>query len=103
MITLPNLFTSTVTCIGKFVIHHNSKICGNYWIIGEDFNGFGSCKGDSGGAVIRHDTIDGHFEQIALVQGGVGGCGERTLPGIYIRLKDPEIHSFIRESMGRFL
>ena len=70
---LPELFTSSVICVGKshhscdlvMVLISNSQI-------GDDFDGFGSCKGDSGGPVIRFNSEREHFEQIAVVQGGIG-------------------------------
>ena len=68
---------------------------------GDDFNGFGSCEGDSGGALTRFNANKDSFEQIGIVQGGVGSCGDRKMPGIYIRLKDGEIWSFIQEKIGK--
>ena len=70
---------------------------------GDDFNGFGSCEGDSGSPLIKYDstTGGGQFTQIGMVQGGVGACGDRKIPSIYIRLRDPEIMSFIRKITGK--
>ena len=65
--------------------------------IGDDFDGFGSCKGDSGGPVIRFNSEREHFEQIAVVQGGIGACGDRDIPGIYARLRDPGVFAFITQ------
>ena len=33
--------------------------------------------------------------QIGTVQGAVGACGEIEFPGIYVRLDDPAVSSFI--------
>ena len=70
---------------------------------GDDFDGFGSCDGDSGGpvAVLEDSDLPHRFMQVGLVQGGVGACGDRDMPGIYVRLKDPEILNFIYETLGK--
>ena len=36
------------------------------------------------------------FTQVATVHGGVGKCGDTSLPGIYVRLDDQEIFQFIK-------
>jgi len=33
--------------------------------------------------------------QIATVQGGVGACGDPDYPGIFVRLDNPRVFSFI--------
>ena len=71
---------------------------------GSDFGGHGSCKGDSGGAVMKLVTRAGtlpHFVQVGMVQGGVGECGSRKYPGIYIRMHDPVVLNFIHGILGK--
>ena len=34
--------------------------------------------------------------QIGTVQGAVGSCGDIEFPGIYVRLNDPAVSSFIK-------
>ncbi len=36
-----------------------------------------------------------HFIQIAIVEGGVGECGNNEYPGIYVRLDHPSVFDFI--------
>ena len=35
--------------------------------------------------------------QVALVSGGVGECGNKRFPGIYVRLNNPDIYQFIEK------
>ena len=35
------------------------------------------------------------FVQQGIVQGGVGTCGSKDFPSIYVRIKDPEVFKFI--------
>lgn len=99
-IALPQLFTSTVMCAGIHILKHMSHTRQPSCFAGDDFNGFGSCEGDSGGALTRFNSGKDRFEQIGIVQGGVGSCGDRKMPGIYIRLKDQDILSFIQSTIG---
>ena len=55
----------------------------------------GSCKGDSGGPLMYHNLETDQWIQIATVQGGIRDCGDEDFPGIYIRLDDPSVYSFI--------
>ncbi len=56
---------------------------------GYEFGGLGSCKGDSGGPLIKfeHDNGPGvaQYTQFGVVQGGVGACGSGDFPSIYVR------------------
>jgi hypothetical protein len=36
-----------------------------------------------------------NLHQVALVSGGVGECGNKRFPGIYVRLNNPDIYQFI--------
>jgi len=45
---------------------------------------------------IKNDTFVAIINlQVALVHGGVGACGDRRYPGIYVRIDSPEIYDFI--------
>ncbi len=72
--------------------------------IGYEFGGSGSCKGDSGGPLMRYTYEDGpssaKFVQQGIVQGGVGTCGSKDFPSIYVRLRDPEVLEFIQLSLA---
>lgn len=74
---LPDLFPNHLLCAGD--------------VIGTQ----GSCHGDSGGPLLYHDWETDSWVQFALVQGGIRDCGDKDFPGIYVRLEDPEIFSFI--------
>jgi hypothetical protein len=44
--------------------------------------------------------------QIATVQGGIRDCGDSEYPGLYVRLDDPVIRSFIESVLnfkGKFI
>ncbi len=75
---LPDLFPNHILCAGS------------------DVGGQGSCKGDSGGPLLFYDKDTDNWIQFALVQGVARDCGDIDYPGIYIRLEDPAIFSFIR-------
>jgi secreted trypsin-like serine protease len=74
---LPELFQNHVLCAGT------------------DIGGQGSCKGDSGGPLMFRNRETNTWIQFALVQGAVRDCGDIDYPGIYLRLDDKEIFSFI--------
>ena len=59
----------------------------------------GSCKGDSGGPLMYHNLETDQWIQIAIVQGGIRNCGDADYPGLYIRLDDPDILSFIKTAL----
>ena len=44
---------------------------------------------------MTRDSVMDQWIQIATVQGGIRDCGDLKYPGLYIRLDDPDIHSFI--------
>ena len=64
--------------------------------------GVGSCKGDSGGPLIKFvsDTAVPHYVQVGVVHGGIGVCGSMTFPGIYARLDEEDNLNFIRKAIG---
>ncbi len=72
--------------------------------LGYEFGNYGSCKGDSGGRLIRYDYVDGldnaRYVQVGIVQGGVGRCGSSDFPSIYVRLENQEVLDFIKEAAG---
>ena len=59
--------------------------------------GSGSCTGDSGGPLIFHNKLSNpsHYVQVGIVQGGAGECGNERFPGVYARLDDHKVLSFI--------
>ena len=65
---------------------------------GVDVGKQGACKGDSGGPLMYRDE-EGKFIQIATVEGGVGECGDKDYPGIFVRLDHPSIWEFISSTM----
>ncbi len=43
------------------------------------------------------------FVQQGIVQGGVGTCGSKDFPSIYVRIRNPEVFDFIQNSLdGKF-
>ncbi len=43
------------------------------------------------------------FVQQGIVQGGVGRCGSRDFPSIYVRIRDPDVFTFIQFALqGNF-
>ena len=64
----------------------------------------GTCRGDSGGPLFRHEFYNGsqsekRYVQIGVVHGSVISCSPR-FPGIYARLEEPSILEFVK-SLGR--
>jgi hypothetical protein len=43
---------------------------------------------------------DQRWVQIATVQGAIRNCGDVDYPGLFIRLDDPSIFSFIRSTIN---
>jgi secreted trypsin-like serine protease len=80
--SIPQLFQDHLMCAGASV--------GNQ----------GACKGDSGGPLMYKDDDSRKFIQIATVEGGVGECGDRDYPGIFVRLDHPSIWNFIVSTKG---
>ena len=78
---LPSLFQDDLLCAGVFE--------GNQ----------GSCKGDSGGPIMTKNLSSKKWIQIGIVQGGVGECGDKDYPGIYIRLNHPLVLNFITSTV----
>jgi secreted trypsin-like serine protease len=59
----------------------------------------GACKGDSGNPLM-YKAEQRRYIQIATVEGGVGDCGDRDYPGIYVRLDHPSIWNFIATTIN---
>jgi secreted trypsin-like serine protease len=74
--TIPQLFQDHLMCAGV------------------DIGYQGACQGDSGGPLMYKDE-EGKYIQIATVEGGVGNCGDKDYPGIFVRLAHPSIWKFI--------
>lgn len=53
-----------------------------------------ACVGDSGGPLLVHDVVTGRLTQVAITSWGAG-CAVAGVPGVYTRLADPQIASFI--------
>ena len=62
--------------------------------------GSGSCSGDSGGPLVFNDRIakPPRYVQVGVVQGGAGECGNERFPGLYARLDNFDVLSFIRKT-----
>ena len=58
--------------------------------------GSGSCEGDSGGP-LNWEGEDGGWVLIGVVQGGLGACGSRYYPSIFVRVANPNILAFIKD------
>ena len=73
------------------------------FLSGDRLEGWGSCKGDSGGPLMKLDLTGQHeqFVQLGVVHGGVGECGNTDFPNIFARLEDPKVLKFIKETMGK--
>ena len=63
--------------------------------------GTGSCSGDSGGPLVFHDKLSkpSHYVQVGIVQGALA-CGSKDYPGIYVRIDNPEVWSFIHNTIN---
>ena len=57
----------------------------------------GSCKGDSGGPLMSFDWKTRRWILVASVEGQIGPCGNRDYPGIYVRISQEDVFSFIQE------
>ncbi len=72
-----------------------------------DIRAGGVCAKDDGAPAVRFFTDDdgwGYYMQLALLVGGVGGCGRgsgsskrRLPPVVFVRLDHPDVGSFVRE------
>ena len=62
--------------------------------------GSGSCLGDSGGPLVFNDRIakPPRYVQVGVVQGSAGECGNERFPGLYARLDNFDVLSFIRKT-----
>ena len=60
----------------------------------------GTCHGDSGGPLIVHDAISipPRHIQVGIVQGALA-CGSKDFPGIYVRIDDKQVWSFIHDTI----
>ncbi len=69
-------------------------------ISGLEVGGPGSCKGDSGGPIVKFIDVEDRYVLVGIVEGGIGKCGNSDYPAIYIRVGDREILSFIQNATG---
>jgi secreted trypsin-like serine protease len=76
-ISIPQLFQENLICAGASLGRQ------------------GPCEGDSGGPLMYKDLESEKFVQIATVSSGVGECGDKEFPGIYVRLDHPSTFKFI--------
>ena len=67
--------------------------------------GYGSCNGHSGGPIVQFVSGDSssedHYVQIGIVQGGLGQCGDASIPAIFTRTENEEIFDFIQDQTRR--
>ena len=49
---------------------------------------------------MRHDYEQEVVIQIGVVHGSMGDCRSVVLAGIYARLEEPDIFSFVQETIG---
>jgi len=83
---LPQLIQNHILCAGNV----------SFYYVGSQ----GSCKGNAGGPLMYKDSITDQWIQIATVHGAIRDCGDLEYPGLYIRLDDPNILSFIRSVLN---
>lgn len=60
-----------------------------------------SCSGDSGGPLFGYLPIARTALQTGIVSWGIGNCGDPNTYGVYTRISNPEIRTFIRQQSGR--
>ncbi len=68
--------------------------------LGYEAGGPGSCKGDSGGPIVKYIDIEDRYVLVGIVQGGVEACGHPDYPGIFVRVGHPEVLAFIQNATG---
>ncbi len=50
------------------------------------------------------DVFTAKYVQQGIVQGGIGICGSKDFPSVYVRIKDPDVFRFIQIIIsGKFL
>jgi hypothetical protein len=60
-------------------------------------NNTDACQGDSGGPLAQQ--VSGVWRLVGIVSGGLG-CADGAFPGMYTRVANPAIHSFLTDRSG---
>ena len=77
--SLPRNFEPTLLCGRQISLDH------------------GACRGDSGGPMVTE--INDIFYQIAVTHGSLVECSNK-LPGIFVRIDNPQILNYINNELG---
>lgn len=88
-VTVPLIATST--CNGASA--YGGDITARMICAGSMSGGIDSCQGDSGGPLTRGSSL------VGVVSWGIG-CAQRNKPGVYARVSNSSINSFIRARAG---
>ena len=70
---------------------------------GDEAGKAGSCPGDSGGPLMKFDYDSNCYKLVGVLHGSKDACdeGDNVLdePGLYTRLEDPQIFSFLQKAL----
>lgn len=88
--------TDNTTCNNAIGGITARMICAGLTTGGKD-----SCSGDSGGPLFGYLPSARAGLQTGIVSWGVGNCGDPGAYGVYTRISNPEIRTFIRNQTGR--